>query len=292
MNARVLVTGGAGFIGSHLISKLLNRNHEVLAIDNLFVGKREQLPSGCEFENIDITSDEIKNIVKEFKPDIIIHLAALHYIPYCNDHPEKTFEVNILGTRNLLESYNPKLFFFSSSAAVYPKLDIPLSEEIFGPIDIYGKTKLIGEDLVKLFSKKYIIGRFFNVYGNNDNNPHIIPEIISQIKYGRRRIKLGNLTPKRDYIHVDDVTDAIIELIDKAKPGTYNIGTGNQYSVTDIIKLISQILEEEITIVQERGKIRKVERENLIANINKITMEINWQPKIRFIDGLTKLIDK
>jgi len=221
---RVLVTGGAGFIGSHLSKYLINEGTEVLVVDNLFVGREEFVPDSAVFKRVDICSGEIKNVIREFDSDIVIHLAAIHYIPYCNAYPEETFEVNVMGTRNLLEAVDSYTdFLFASSAAVYPPLDKPLTEDLYGPIDIYGKTKLIGEDVVRLMCKKAIIARIFNVYGPNDLNPHLIPEIIRQVKDGKRKVRLGNLTPRRDYIHVDDVCRAIIALLKHGKGGGYTI---------------------------------------------------------------------
>lgn len=287
---RIVVTGGAGFIGSNLIKKLIHRNNEVLAIDNLFVGKEKSIPEGCLFEKVDIRSNEIKKILNMFEPDVIIHLAALHYIPYCNNNPEETFNVNVMGTKNLLDSYNPESFVFASSAAVYPISNFPLKEEAFGPIDIYGKTKLIGEDLVKLYCNNHIIGRFFNVYGNNDIIPHLIPDLIKQIKKGRREVTLGNLISKRDYIHVDDVTNAVFGLLNNLRYGTYNIGTGIEYSAIEIVEIISELIGDKISIVQDNERLRRVDRENLIADITKIKSFINWQPKIKLKEGLYDLI--
>ena len=150
----------------------------------------------------------INEILKETKPDIVIHLAAVHFIPYCNEHPLQTLKINVLGTRYLLESckeYPPEVFFFASTAAVYPIRDEPNREDSeVGPSGIYGTSKLIGEDLVRLFhletGVRALICRFFNMYGPNETNPHLIPEIINQIKTHGTTLKLGNLEAKRDFI--------------------------------------------------------------------------------------------
>lgn len=296
--SRVLVTGGAGFIGSHLTRRLIDEDAEILVIDNLFVGKEEFIPEGVKFKKIDIRSKEIGNIIKEFKPDIIIHLAALHFVPYCNAHPDETFDVNVMGTRNLLKWCNKlrphPLIFFASSAAVYPPLEGPLAEnmtDLGDPIDIYGKGKLIGEEIVRLYFPNSIIGRIFNVYGPNDTNPHLIPEIIRQLQEGKRTVRLGNIAPKRDYIHVNDVCEAIITLIKHGKSGIFNIGTGIEHSVKEVIKITSEVLGEEIQIVQDEKKVRKVDREHLVADISKIRNEVGWKPKIRLKEGIKELIE-
>jgi UDP-glucose 4-epimerase len=198
-----------------------------------------------------------------------------------------------MGTKNLLEvCNNAEWFLFASSAAVYPPVSEPLTEDMYGPIDIYGKTKLIGEDLVRLYRKNNaIIARIFNVYGPNDTNPHVIPEIINQVKRGRRKIELGNLGPKRDYIHVNDICEAIIALLKHGKSGIYNIGTGKEYSVKDIVDLVSKILGKELQVVQVKERIRKVERMHLLADINKIYDETGWKPEIELKEGLKRLIN-
>ncbi|MCS7231878.1 MAG: NAD(P)-dependent oxidoreductase [Elusimicrobiota bacterium] len=292
---KAIVIGGAGFIGSNLVKRLLEEEVEVLVIDNLFTGRKEFLDSRADFVKIDIRSEKLKDKISKFMPDLVVHMAAIHYIPYCNSHPEETFDVNVMGTRNILEICSmlprkPK-FLFASSAAVYPPLKIPLSEDLAGPIDIYGKTKLIGEDLTKIFFKDALIVRLFNVYGPNDPVPHLIPEILKQIKKGRRELKLGNLTPRRDYIHVDDVCDAIVSLLSNMKSGTFNIGTGCSYSVKEVVDVVSEILNENIKIVQDKKKVRKVEREDLVADISKIQNEIAWRPKISFKTGIKNLLE-
>lgn len=283
----VVITGGAGFIGSHLAQHFLNEGSKVLVMDNLSVGKKEFIPDGALFKKVDIRSKDLKSIMDVFEPDIVVHLAAIHYIPYCNANPEETFDVNVMGTRNLLKALNNDIkFFFASSGAVYPPIEKPCTEDLEGPIDIYGKTKIIGEDLVKLYCKNPIIGRIFNVYGPRDLNPHLIPDIMEQLQKGEHKIKLGNLTPKRDFIHVEDVCRAIITLLEQNKSGTFNIGSGKAYSVKEVVDLISKSLDEKIEIIQENHRIRDIEREVLLSDITKIHKETGWKPKIKLEEGL------
>lgn len=290
---KVLVTGGAGFIGSHLCRHLLKEDAEILVVDNLFTGRKELLPEGCDFVKLDIRSPKMREVIKKFDPDYVFHLAAIHYIPYCEARPEEAFDVNVIGTMNMLKGisdWSNKIFLFTSSAAVYPALSRPVSEDVEpSPIDVYGKTKLIGEELVKLTCKNAIIARIFNVYGRNDTNPHVIPEIVKQVKNGAKKIKLGNLTPVRDYIHVEDVCKAFITLLKKGINGTYNIGTGIGHSVKEIVDIVSEILNEKVEIIYDKDRARKVDREYLVADINKIK-KIGWEPSITLKDGLRELL--
>lgn len=301
---RILVTGGAGFIGSHLVKRLLELNHYVLAIDDLSFGKEELLPlpnDKLKFVNGDITDKlMLTSTLEKFEPEIVIHLAAIHFIPYCNEHPVRASEVNIMGTRNLLEccrKVRPDILFFTSSAAVYSIRDGANTENsLIGSTDIYGLTKVIGEDLVRLFhwetGVKTIIGRFFNVYGPDETNPHVVPEIVKQLRWGKREIELGNLSPKRDYIHVRDVADAVIALLEQisGKFDIFNIGCGREYSVKEIVELCAQIIGQEIEIRQTEARIRGNERMHLLADIRKIQEATNWSPKIKIREGLRELL--
>jgi len=301
---RVLVTGGAGFIGSHVVKGFLARGKEVGVIDNLCSGKKELLP--LENPNLIFSETDIRDknalmfFLKTFNPEAIIHLAALPYIPYCNKHPVETMQVNIMGTRNLLQCcdvVNPSFFFFASSAAVYPVRDDANSEDSeLSPIEIYGLTKVSGEDMIELFYRRTkittVIGRFFNVYGPNDTIPYLIPTIVKQLKSGKRNIELGNLTPKRDFIHASDIVNAIYTLMEKFEEGfgVFNIGTGEEYSVKEVIEFFQEFLGETITIKQKSNRIRKIERMHLLADISKIQKKVGWIPGVNIRQGLKELI--
>lgn len=300
--ARTVVTGGAGFVGSQLIRNLINLNHQVLVLDDLSVGKKQFVPESgnLEFLHGNITDRSVFNRVREFKPDNVIHLAAIHFIPYCNEHPVQTVETNLIGTRCLLnacKSIKPSTFIFTSSAAVYAISDNKTNEEdLAAPTDIYGMSKLLGEDLCKLFHKetgiRTVIGRLFNVFGPRETNPHVIPEIIDQLKNGKSEIELGNVEPKRDFIHVRDVADAYIALLQnfKGNLGTFNIGSGKEYSVRELIGICSSILGKEIKIISSKSRWRASDRMHLLANIDKITKETGWKPKVNIEEGFRELL--
>lgn len=302
-NQDVLVTGGAGFIGSHVAKQLDTVGASVLAIDNCFAGSESLVPDGVRFEQVDIRSDELESVVRDFDPDAIVHLAAIHYIPYCNANPEETFQVNVMGTRNLLsaarEVSNLETVVFASSAAVYPPREEANTESSqTGPMDIYGETKLVGEDLAELFQKQTGVPtaatRLFNVYGPNETNEHLIPAILTQIRDGKREIELGNLTPKRDFIHVSDVATAITTLVKEFDGSfrTYNIGTGTEYSVREVVTKTSEALGEEIEIAQDDQRVRESDRPHLKADNSRLCEEFSWEPEVDFVSGLRELLDE
>ncbi len=301
-NKKICVTGGAGFIGHHLVGKLLDMNNEVLVLDNLSFGKKEYLPDdkNLTFSNIDIRdSKKVENNINKFNPEILMHLAAIHHIPYCNSHPFEASDININGMRNILKSAkenNIRKLFFASTMAVYPINDISNKEvSEVGPTDIYGTTKLVGEDLCELLPLKTgitsICGRLANVYGPEETNSHVIPEIEKQVKEGKRKIELGNIEPSRDFVHVYDVTNAMISLMESDIEGfeVFNIGTGKEYSIKETVEIFEKVIGEKLKIIKSKERIRKAERMHLIPDIRKISELANWSPKVDFPEGIKGL---
>ena len=301
---RVLVTGGAGFIGSALIPELSNSNYEVYTLDNLSFGKQELLDIPEDrFILADILDREkVSDIIQEIKPQWIVHLAAIHFIPYCNQHPYEAANTNIQGLMNVLDAAKKveslEKVLFASTAAVYPILDDPIKETArTNPLDIYGLSKLTGERLMNEFYLETkipsIVCRFFNAFGARETNPHLIPEIHRQISKGTRTIKLGNLDPKRDFIHTTDMSLALRRLLETFEEGldTFNIGSGSEYSVREIVQAFEKALGESITIEVDPARVRKVERMHLCADVTKLKSFLGWEPKVDIDTGIQQLID-
>ena len=299
----ILLTGGAGFIGSSIIPELKASGHKIYVIDNLSFGKRELANvSDSFFSKVDIRDKEkIEIIFEDFKPDWLLHLAAIHFIPYCNKNPIETVEVNMKATLNLLnisKKYKKlKGVLFASTAAVYPIHNTYIDESLPpDPLDIYGITKLMCEHLLHEFyletSINSTICRFFNAFGPNETNPHLIPEILNQIKNGNRIIKLGNLEPKRDFIHTFDMAKAVRGLIEKPAKGyeIFNLGRGIEYSVTDIVKAFEKAIQSPITIEQDSLRMRKTDRLHLLADITKLKKYLDWEPKESLESGINQMI--
>lgn len=302
---RILVTGGAGFIGSAVIGELQKHNHDIYVIDNLSFGNREfiNIPDDKFFKTDILRAEEADAIIQKIRPQWIIHLAAIHFIPYCNQHPFESANINVSGTINLLKSAEKaeglERFFFASTAAVYPVSDDALDEKVTpAPMDIYGLSKLAGEHLCNEFYLKTkiptVVCRFFNAFGPNETNPHLIPEIQAQINSGIRTIKLGNLTPKRDFIHTHDMAAAVRMLLEKFTGGidTFNLGRGEEYSVTEIVQAFERQLGEKINIEVDEARVRKTERMHLLADISKIKKFTGWEPRISIDEGIKTLISE
>lgn len=299
--SKILITGGAGFIGSAVYSHLKKEGHDIYVVDNLSFGNRKFIDiDDSRFVLADILDrNKMFSLMDEIRPDVLIHLAAIHFIPYCNEHPYESSNINIQGTMNVLDAAGKSgvgKVFFASTAAVYPIYDEAVSEtHATLPLDIYGLSKLTGERLCSEFHLRtgtpVIVCRFFNAFGPNETNPHLIPEIQRQVMEGKRNINLGNLTPKRDFIHTYDMANAVSVLLSKVNKGidVFNLGRGIEYSVTEIVDSFSNALGEKIEITVDPARVRKVERMHLLADISKLK-SLGWEPEIGIDEGIKTLV--
>lgn len=303
MPKKVLITGGAGFIGSALSAQLQEAGHEVFVLDDLSFGKRALagVPD-ARFFQVDIRHrDAVQQVMDATRPNWVLHLAAVHFIPYCNQHPAEAADININGTINVLDTAGSKgsleQVFVASTAAVYPVVEGALGEEHpLGPMDIYGTTKLATEKIASEFHLRsripVIVGRFFNAFGPNETNPHLFPEIQRQVLAGARTLKLGNLEPKRDYIHTADMGRAMGALLDKGLQGleVFNIGRGIEYSVREVVEAFQRQLGEELRIEVDPARVRKVERPHLLADVRKLKQATGWEPQWSIDAGVATLL--
>ncbi|MES2441444.1 MAG: NAD(P)-dependent oxidoreductase [Pseudomonadota bacterium] len=299
---RVLVTGGAGFIGSHVVDELVARGDDVHVIDNFFNGRREHLSLlDSNIHEGDLRDSAwLKAMIATIAPERVFHLAAIHFIPYCNDHPTEAVMINIQGTQNLLDALagTPvERLFFASTAAVYPpKEGEHVESDPIDPMDVYGATKAAGEALVRGWGagsgKAVAVGRLFNAVGHRETNPHLLPDIMDQLNAGVRTLHLGNLDPRRDFIDARDMARAILAASDHVASGAdvFNIGANRQYSVVEVVEMFSKAIGEPIEIVQDPARVRKVERPSLLAGIGKLSGATGWKPQIDLQQTLNELV--
>ncbi|MCC6137746.1 MAG: GDP-mannose 4,6-dehydratase, partial [Bdellovibrionaceae bacterium] len=188
---------------------------------------------------------------------------------------------------------------FASTGDVYAKSEDNNHEDntAKAPFNIYGVTKLFGEHLVALEShqypqKNYVVGRIYNLIGPRETNPHIIPEIIQQLKKDSNKLSLGNIWPIRDYVPVDECARAAIALCEKSLPGvsTYNVATGEGQSVAHLIECMQKILGHTIKVEEDPQKVRSVERARLVANVEKLKKHLGWTPTSQVNAILHKLL--
>lgn len=293
---RSVVSGGCGFIGSALTRALVEAGDDVIVLDDLSVGRLALLPEGAVLIEADICDSWWYDEIRSFEPDRIFHLAAMHFIPQCNAHPAATIRTNVLGTQSILTAARGvQILVLASSAAVYGIGEESHREsEPLAPTDIYGLSKKMSEEAAALWSADTgttcRAARLFNVYGPNETNPHLIPEILIQTA-SSTRVELGNLETKRDYIHVSDAVAALL-LLSETTTGlpfdTYNVATGSEHSARDVVRALDESQVEPLEVVSVPERYRASDRFHLRGDVRKLT-SLGWRAKTSLSDGLRQL---
>jgi UDP-glucose 4-epimerase len=296
-----IVTGGLGFIGNELVRQLLRAGEEVVVLDN----RNRTAPdigdlAAARVLEVDLTHHEqVAATLAGLKPKTVFHLAAIHFIPECNANPERTLRVNVEATMGLLRACaaaGVQHFLYASSGAIYADSPAPLSEaSTVGPVDIYGWSKWFGEELCQWQAAtsglKITICRLFNNFGPRETNAHIVPEILCQLRKGRR-LALGNTKPRRDYIHTADTAQCFRLLANKT-PATcqvVNVATGEDASVDELVVILGKLLGEPIVVEVDQARFRKADKLVQRADISKLRQLVGWQPEISLRDGLRELL--
>jgi len=290
MIKRILVTGGAGFVGSHLVARLRERGDDVHVLDDLSRGRADWLADGVSLSRVDIRdAPRIMKAVAEVEPTHVVHLAALHFIPAVDEAPALARSINVEGTANVLAALHgapPAAIVFASTAAVYPNVEGPIDETLgVAPIDLYGRTKVDGEEMLRAFARAHgtdvVLARLFNVVGRRETNPHVLPEIVDQLRSGADAVRLGALNTRRDYVNASDVASALAGLLDHHPSGVsvYNVGTGRGVSVQEIVDACSAALGRPVRIDHDATRLRKVDRRELVADSTALRRQTGWSPE-------------
>ena len=301
---RVLVTGGAGAIGSHLVSSLVHSGQEVLVLDDLSSGRKELLPSNVEFINGSITDDRILDSVFESKPQVVFHLAALFANQQSVDRPQHDLEVNGLGTLKVLEKckqYKVERFVYTSSSCVYGHQDKNLHEEDkLQDLDTpYAATKLLGEQYSKMWSQSqdFVVKviRVFNSYGPNEFPGiyrNVIPNFLQKAMRGESLTILGEGTETRDFTYVSDVVTGLLLSASTANEvfEIYNIGSGRGTKILDLAKEINSITGNQapIKFAPRRNWDHILHR---VSDISLAQKELGYSPKVRLNEGILKTFE-
>jgi nucleoside-diphosphate-sugar epimerase len=276
---KILVTGASGFVGKHLTKALLEANHTVFAIES----SSGNIALASTWENFP-------------KAEIVIHLAAKTFVPDSWIHPDKFIETNVNGTLQALEycrKHKAKLVFLSSYLYGNPKT-LPIKEDAaIYTLNPYAFSKKTAEDLCCFYNEAYrvqtIILRPFNIYGVGQSNHFLIPTLIEQIKY-HHKIEVKDIIPKRDYIYITDVTNAIIQSLQINSFKVIHLGSGVSYSVKEIIDIIQNICNTNYPIITEQLQ-RPAEIMDTIADITKANIILNWQPTVSIQEGLKIMVE-
>jgi UDP-glucose 4-epimerase len=301
MPRRIFVTGGAGFIGSHLVERLVTAGARVAVVDDLSRGRREWLDPHAELHVADVRdADLVQRAIAQAAPDVVVHLAAMHFIPDVDGAPQLAWDVNVNSTRTLLDTLAhrpPELLLFASTAAVYPDTRGPIAETCAPePFDLYGKTKLEGERLVREFESRTgtrcVVARIFNVIGKRETNPHVVPDLVWQLRDGSSPVRLGNLEPRRDYTDVVDVAAALEQMVLLPRHGarTFNLGSGRSVSVAELVRMCEQVLGRPVEVEVDAERLRKQDRAELVADPRLLRDATGWQPTRTLLETLSELL--
>lgn len=301
-----LITGGAGFIGSHVVAELLKRKHHVTVIDNLSSGKKENLRG--HLKEIKFIKGDITNLPLLKKAirghDYIIHLAALISVPESIMNPVKYNKVNVIGTLKTLlaaRENNIKKFIFASSSAVYGEIGSLVVSESYNvqPVSPYGVTKLIGEYYCKLFNEIYSLPtvslRFFNVYGPKQSlSSHyasVIPKFASLMLQRKKPPIYGDGGQERDFVYVKDIVKAIKLSLNSnnANGEVFNVASGRSYTVNSITKTLNSLLKTNIEPCYK--KTRPGDVYSTKASISKIERKIFYKSTTSFAEGIKKTLN-
>jgi UDP-glucose 4-epimerase len=301
---RLLITGGAGYIGSAAAETLLKAGHQVTVYDSLVTGHRVAVPEGAHFVHADLADEERLTATLTSQPyDAVMHFAALIEAGESMEDPGKFFQNNLCNSTRLIEAAvkaGVGRFVLSSTAAVYASSDEPLSEESpLGPTNVYGQTKLMVEQVLEWYRRihglHYATLRYFNAAGAlpergeaHQPESHLIP-LVLQVALGQREVVhiygVDYPTPDgsciRDYIHISDLVSAhllALEALDKNDQLIFNLGNGTGYSVREVIETARQVTGQAIPVIESPR--RSGDAARLVASCETIQQQLGWQPKI------------
>ncbi len=297
---RILVTGGNGYVGRDLCD-LLAEDHELTVVDSLRYGpwRLTDRPGRVDLRVLDIRDrGSLADLFRGVTPDVVIHLAAVHYIPQCEASPGDAVSTNVDGTVNLLTLAPAGCrFVFASSGAVYAPSAAAHDEATssLGPLDVYGLTKLHGEQYLRYLAVQRgfsgVAVRLFNVIGPGETNPHVLPEIVAQLRAGHTVLRLGNTTAHRDFIHVADAAAgfrlaATSGTIPPGQVETVNLGTGEQHSVDEMVAVLAELSGRPITVEHDASRVRPSDRPFLGADTSRMRQRFGWRPARSFREAV------
>jgi UDP-glucose 4-epimerase len=297
---RILVTGGAGFIGFHLTKKFTDSNLDVTIYDNLSHGKMQNVKDTPKAKFVKGDILDIKKLCDTEKADVIIHLAAQVVVPYSMENPTEDFDTNARGTLNVLEKArkDDSRVVFASSAAIYGNpTRLPTPEEYgFHPFSCYGLSKVVGEEYCQIYTSQYgldtTVLRFANVYGSRCHG--VINDFLDKLEKNPKKLEIiGTGQQSRDFVNVADIVNAIISAAseEKAIGKTYNLGFGKTTKIIDLAHMILEILNlSGKTFVTTTGVSWQGDIDTIWFDISKAKKELNWTPKITLEDHLSKLV--
>jgi UDP-glucose 4-epimerase len=290
----VIVTGGAGFIGSHVAEALVARGEEVIVLDDLSTGKRENLPEGVKLVEGDIREPQ-DELFAGVRPDICFHLAAQADVRVSVSRPDHDARINVIGTVNLLQAAletETRVVFSSTGGAIYGECDRPATEDApRQPLAPYGTSKLAGEEYLATYNRlhgtRHVSLRFGNVYGPRQD-PHgeagVVAIFCRRLLSGEQPRIFGDGTQTRDYVYVEDVVRATLAAAEH-DGGVFNVGTGRETSVVELFELCRRVADKD-DVAAVFAPARPGELQRSVLDISRAVDELGWRPERSLEEGL------
>lgn len=300
---KILVTGGAGFIGSHIVDGLIKEGYEVVVVDDLSTGKEENIHKKAKFYKLDIQDSKLEEIFQKEKPDFVSHHAAQKDVRVSVSDPIYDAKINILGTINLLQNCvkykTKKVIFASTGGAIYGEQEVfPATEtNSTKPISPYGITKLVAEHYLyyykTIYGLDYISLRYSNVYGPRQDpfgEAGVVAIFIQKMINSEQPVINGNGEQTRDFVYVEDVARAnILAIKNNISENIFNIGTGVETTVNQVFNYLRDIINP--SIKEKHGPAKEGEQRRSVIDFSRARKVLNWQPKASLIGGLQKTFE-
>jgi len=299
---RILVSGGAGFIASHLVDRLIREDHKVIVVDDLSTGKKENLNREAKFFRSDICSSELFQIFKDERPEVVFHYAAQIDMRESVRKPVRNAKINILGTLNILENCKKckvkKIILASTGGAIYGEANIIPTPEGYPewPLSPYGIEKLTLERYLnyyqKIFGLSFVSLRLANVYGprqDSQGEAGVVAIFCNNMLQGKKTVINSDGKQTRDFIYVADVVEANILALEKDKTGIFNIGTGKETDINTIFNKIKRLTGSGCKKIH--GPARLGEQRRSCLDYSKAKKKLGWKPNYNLEEGLKKTIE-
>ncbi|MCI0780275.1 MAG: SDR family oxidoreductase [Chloroflexi bacterium] len=297
-----LVTGGAGFIGSHLVDRLVSQGFRVVVIDNLSTGKLKNLNPAATFHHVDITNKSVVEVFQREQPDLVFHLAAQASVSASTKDPIQDSDINVMGTLRLLEAARrcgiEKFIYSSTGGALYGEPQYTPCDENHPivPLSPYALSKYVGELYLQLYHRLYLLNyttlRYGNVYGPRQE-PHgeagVVAIFTQAMLEGKQPQIFGDGNQERDFVYIDDVVEANLAAIERGDADAFNIGTGEKTSVNRIFESIQSIIKYRWG--PEHGPARPGEVYQISLDGSKAARELGWTPKATLEEGLGQTVE-
>lgn len=295
---RVVVTGGAGFIGSHIVDALAARNDEPIVLDDLSSGRAANISVGVDFITCDIALFETADRIADLRPDVVIHAAAQASVPRSMADPERDRAVNLLGTAHVIEGARRggagRVVFLSTGGGIYGETAEPATEETLPrPKAYYSVHKYAAERYLELSGLGYGIARLANVYGprqQSDLEGGVVAIFAERLARGEPITIYGSGEQSRDLVHVRDVAEAILLTVDSDQNSMWNVGTGEATTINALVSLMETAIAQAAEVRHEDARIGDVFGSCLSPV--KLRRELGWRPQIALADGVRMLRDR